>query len=170
MREIKKDCFKTVLCYIALDCVFAFYCIGGAGKSLCASNKKRLQQAVLFPFLYALDFIALQASRANVIVYDFSFFHEGNLLNVCLERSSRLTMAVADVVTRRLTFTANAAYSRHIDTSDGKFRKFFARKNACARLTEISYHFQIKKSIKKRVEIHFFYGKRKKFFYNACKI
>jgi hypothetical protein len=28
---------------------------------------------------------------------------------------------VADVVTGRLTFTANVTYSRHIDTSDGNY-------------------------------------------------
>ena len=58
------------------------------------------------------------ASRANVTVGFLSVFHVGNFLYVYFERSSRFTIGVADVVARSLTFTANIAYSRHIDTSD----------------------------------------------------
>ena len=89
-------------------------------KHVCGMKKRT---AVDSPFrffsLSALDLVALQASRADVIAHDFAFFDEGDLLDVRLEGSSRFAMAVADVVSRRLTLSANTANSRHIDTSAG---------------------------------------------------
>ena len=67
-------------------------------------------------YLRAVRFF--KTSGANVAVYFFAVLHVGNLLNVRFESSSRFTVGVAYVVTSRLTFPANAAYSRHIDTSD----------------------------------------------------
>ena len=58
------------------------------------------------------------ASRANVTVHLLAVLDVGNFLYVYLKSSSRFTIRVADVVARSLTFTANIAYSRHIDTSD----------------------------------------------------
>ena len=57
------------------------------------------------------------ASSANVTVGFLPVFYVRNLLNVYFERSSRFTVGVAYVVTGRLTFSANIAYSRHINTS-----------------------------------------------------
>ena len=54
------------------------------------------------------------ASCANVTARFLTVFHVGNFLYVYLESSSRFTVGVAYVVTRRLTFTANIAYSGHI--------------------------------------------------------
>ena len=59
-----------------------------------------------------------KTSGANVAVYFLDVFHIGNLLNVRLESSSRFTVGVAHVVSRRLTFPADIAYSGHINTSD----------------------------------------------------
>ena len=56
-------------------------------------------------------------SCANVAVRFLAVFNVGNLLYVYFERSSRFTVGVAYVVTACLTFTANIAYSRHINTS-----------------------------------------------------
>ena len=95
-----------------------------------AKTKKRLSpkwgQSVFFCLVYAFknadealrSVCLFKTSRANVTRRFFAVFHVGNLLNVCFESSSRLTVRVAYVVARRLTFTANTAYSRHIDTSD----------------------------------------------------
>ena len=55
-----------------------------------------------------------KTSRAYVAGRFLTVFNVGYLLNVCLEGSSRFTVGVADVVARRLTLTANIAYSRHI--------------------------------------------------------
>ena len=63
-------------------------------------------------------FQRFDATCANVTVGFLTVFHVGNFLYVYLERSSRFTVRVANVVAGRLTFTANIAYSRHIDTSD----------------------------------------------------
>ena len=57
-------------------------------------------------------------SSANVTVHFLSVFNVVDFLYVYLERSSRFTVGVAYVVARRLTFTANIAYSGHINTSD----------------------------------------------------
>ena len=62
-------------------------------------------------------FKGFDASCANVSVDFFIVFDVGNFLYVYLKGSSRFTVGVADVVTACLTFTANIAYSRHIDTS-----------------------------------------------------
>ena len=59
-----------------------------------------------------------KTSRAYVADRFLTVFNVGYLLNVCLEGSSRFTVGVADVVTARLTLTANAAYSGHINTSE----------------------------------------------------
>ena len=59
-----------------------------------------------------------KTSRAYVAGRFLTVFNVGYLLNVCLEGSSRFTVGVADVVTARLTLTANAAYSGHINTSE----------------------------------------------------
>ena len=59
-----------------------------------------------------------KTSRAYVAGRFLTVFNVGYLLNVRLEGSSRLTVGVADVVTARLTLTANAAYSGHINTSE----------------------------------------------------
>ena len=58
------------------------------------------------------------ASCANVAVRFLAVFNVGNFLYVYFESSSRFTVGVANVVARSLTFTANIAYSGHIDTSD----------------------------------------------------
>ena len=68
--------------------------------------------------LFSVRFLkGSDASCANVTVHFFPVFNVGNLLYVYLERSSRFTVGVAYVVTRRLTFTAYIAYSGHINTS-----------------------------------------------------
>ena len=68
--------------------------------------------------LFSVRFLkGSNASCANVTVRFFTVFNVGNLLYVYLERSSGFTVGVAYVVTRRLTFTAYIAYSRHINTS-----------------------------------------------------
>lgn len=59
-----------------------------------------------------------KTSRAYVAGRFLTVFNVGYLLNVRLEGSSRLTVGVADVITARLTLTANAAYSGHINTSE----------------------------------------------------
>lgn len=60
------------------------------------------------------SFNGLEASRAYVIVYYLALCVDiGNLLNICFECSSRSSLGVADIVTRCLTLTANAAYSGH---------------------------------------------------------
>ena len=65
--------------------------------------------------LFSVRFLkGSDASCANVTVRFFTVFYVGNLLYVYLESSSRFTVRVAYVVTRRLTFTANIAYSGHI--------------------------------------------------------
>ena len=65
--------------------------------------------------LFSVHFLKRSnASCANVTVGFFTVFNVGNLLYVYLERSSGFTVGVAYVVTRRLTFTAYIAYSRHI--------------------------------------------------------
>ena len=76
-------------------------------------RKTALRLEALVSFLKRSD-----ASCANVAVRFLAVFNVGNLLNVHFESSSRFTVGVAYVVARRLTFTANIAYSRHIDTSD----------------------------------------------------
>ena len=58
------------------------------------------------------------ASCANVAVRFLAVFNVGNFLYVYFERSSRLTVGVANVVAGCLTLTANITYSGHIDTSD----------------------------------------------------
>ena len=58
------------------------------------------------------------ASCANVTIGFFAVSYVRNFLNVYLERSSRFTVGVAYVVARCLTFTANIAYSRHMNTSE----------------------------------------------------
>jgi hypothetical protein len=63
-------------------------------------------------------FKRFDASCANVTVGFFTIRYVGNFLNVCFKRSSGFTVGVANVVARGLTFTANIAYSRHIDTSE----------------------------------------------------
>ena len=63
-------------------------------------------------------FQRFDTSRANVTVGFFTVCYVRNFLNVYLERSSRFTVGVAYVVTARLTLTANAAYSGHINTSE----------------------------------------------------
>ena len=65
------------------------------------------------------------ASRANVTVHLLAVLDVGNFLYVYLKSSSRFTIGVADVVARSLTFTANIAYSRHIDTSVGVILPWF---------------------------------------------
>lgn len=67
-------------------------------------------------FLNAFYFVAFQTSGADVIVCYFSVFYVSNLLYVCFKSSSRFAVGVAYVVARRLTFSANTAYSRHIIT------------------------------------------------------
>ena len=63
-------------------------------------------------------FKRFDASCANVTVGFFTVCYVGNFLNVRFKRSSGFTVGVANVVARGLTFTANIAYSRHIDTSE----------------------------------------------------
>lgn len=124
----------------------------------------------LFVSLSALDLVALQASRADVIAHDFAFFDEGDLLDVRLEGSSRFAMAVADVVSGRLTFSANTANSRHIDTSAGINSTFRLRRMLPAqneqRYNIISAGKKQSKSGKKII----FFQKSKKNFNNACKM
>ena len=78
-------------------------------------TQKRTAAAVLFSDfnLNALDFVALQAARADVVGLDLPVFDEGDLLNIGLERTLGLTVGVAHVVACRLTFSANTANSRH---------------------------------------------------------
>lgn len=59
-------------------------------------------------------FSFLQASCANVTGRFFTVINVGNFLYVYFERSSRFAVRVAYVVTGRLTFTADIAYSRHM--------------------------------------------------------
>ena len=85
-------------------------------------NKKHIPQGMcrfcLFAYLSgALDFVALEATGADVSGLDFAVLYDLDLLNVRLERPSRLAIAVANVVSAALTFVADTAYSRHIDTS-----------------------------------------------------
>ena len=56
-------------------------------------------------------FKRFDASCANVSVHFLAVFYVGNFLNVHFESSSGFTVGVADVVARKLTFTANIAYS-----------------------------------------------------------
>ena len=78
-------------------------------------TQKRTAAAVLFSDfnLNALDFVALQAARADVVGLDLPVFDEGDLLNIGLERTLGLTVGVAHVVACRLTLAANTANSRH---------------------------------------------------------
>ena len=77
------------------------------GNSLISYVVKNLRSVSLF-----------KTSRAYVAGHFLAVFNVGYLLNVCLEGSSRFTVGVADVVAARLTFTANIAYSGHINTSE----------------------------------------------------
>ena len=67
-----------------------------------------LKEAELFSVRF---FKGSDTSCANVTVRFLSVFYVRNLLYVYLERSSRLTVRVAYVVTACLTFPANIAYS-----------------------------------------------------------
>ena len=78
-----------------------------SGNSLISYVVKNLRSVSLF-----------KTSRAYVAGHFLAVFNVGYLLNVCLEGSSRFTVGVADVVAARLTFTANIAYSGHINTSE----------------------------------------------------
>ena len=70
--------------------------------------------------LCALDLVAFQTARADVTRFDFAVLDIGNFLNVCLERTLGLAVGVADIVARRLTFSADAANSRHIILPGGE--------------------------------------------------
>ena len=95
-----------------------------------AKTKKRLSpkwgQSVFFCSVYAFknadealrSVCLFKTSRAYVAGRFLTIVNVGHLLNVCLEGSSRFTVGVADVVAARLTFTANIAYSGHINTSE----------------------------------------------------
>ena len=75
-------------------------------------------------------FCFFQASGADVTALLFAVLNEGDFLHVDFERSSGLTIGMADVVAAGLTLTADTAYSRHIDTSHREkitVRKFAAR-------------------------------------------
>ena len=65
----------------------------------------------MFIPLNAFNFIALEASCADVIGRNLALCLVSYLLYVYLERSSRLTVGMADIVTRSLTLTADTAYS-----------------------------------------------------------
>lgn len=62
-------------------------------------------------------FCFFQASGADVTVLLLAVLNKRDFLHVYFERSSGLTVGMADVVAAGLTLTADTAYSRHIDTS-----------------------------------------------------
>ena len=69
------------------------------------------------PFAFKINlssFYCFKAPCANVTRYRFAVGNIGNLLDVGFESPSRPSLGMADVVTGSLTFTANAANSRHI--------------------------------------------------------
>ncbi len=117
----------------------------------------RRVRTVGFVLLYAFYFVAFEASCADVIVGDFSVFYIRYFLHVRLKGSSRLTVRVADVVARRLSLSADAAYSRHIITlRSGSFRSVTVPRQ------QTSYHYFRKKAIKNVVFSEIFLKFRKK--------
>ena len=64
--------------------------------------------------LRAIDLVAFQAARADVTRFDLAVLDVRDLLHVGFEGALGLAVGVADIVARRLTFSADAANSRHI--------------------------------------------------------
>ena len=63
----------------------------------------------------SLDGAVSQASGANVLFgHGTLFIHDGHLLDICIPMGGGFAIAVADGVTAHLSFSANAANSRHI--------------------------------------------------------
>lgn len=106
--------------------------------------------------LYALYFITLEASCADVVGRNLALRLVSNFLNVDVERSSCSAVGMADIVTRCTTLTANTAHSRHIFTSDGKFRIFSRTEKSL--YGNLQYHTMsfTKKQLKRALKMEFF--------------
>ena len=95
---------KNAACRRCLSCKFS-----ERNRRFCfALQKKSDENKGLCPFRL------FQAAGADVALLLLSVLHEGDLLDVCLERSSRSALGMADVVAARLPLTADTAYSRHM--------------------------------------------------------
>ena len=86
-----------------------------AGR-FCVEMKKAANRFYAERRLSAIRFF--KTSCANVSGHFFAVFHVRNLLYVSLKGSSGFTVGVAYVVAGCLTFPADIANSRHIDTSE----------------------------------------------------
>lgn len=72
--------------------------------------------------LRALNFVAFEASCADIAGLRFAVLHETHLLHVDFEGSSRSALGVADIVAGRLAFTANTAnFGHYFHTSEVNF-------------------------------------------------
>ena len=80
-----------------------------------------------YKYLHSFNLVALEATGADVTLLHLAVFCIGHLLHVGGKRPLCFTMGVADVVARRLTLSANSAYSRHISTSRGVFSDLHAK-------------------------------------------
>lgn len=115
--------------------------------------------------LDALNLVALQATRADVVVFDLTVFHKRDLLNICLEGTLGFAVRVAYVVTCRLTFSTNTANSRHrIVLPRGEIFSAFKTHGLARALNKTMIPFLRKKSNEIHAEKDIFFCKCKKFF------